>query len=257
MTPYANWVAFYTIVIKEILRFLRIWKQTILPATITTILYFLIFGQLVGSAIGEMDGVAYHEFIIPGLVMMAIISNAYGNTVSSFFSSKFHGHIEELIVSPVPNYIILLGFIGGGIARGLTVGLAVTLVVFLFTDLSIESPLITLSIVVLTATLFSLIGILNGIFAKNFDDISIVPNFVLTPLSYLGGVFYSISLLPEFWQQVSLLNPVLYMINAFRYGILGVSDINLLTSYLIIIFSIIVFFTYTLYLLEKGKGIRN
>lgn len=257
MTPYANWVAFYTIVIKEILRFLRIWKQTILPATITTILYFLIFGQLVGSAIGEMDGVAYHEFIIPGLVMMAIISNAYGNTVSSFFSSKFHGHIEELIVSPVPNYIILLGFIGGGIARGLTVGLAVTLVVFLFTDLSIESPLITLSIVVLTATLFSLIGILNGIFAKNFDDISIVPNFVLTPLSYLGGVFYSISLLPEFWQQVSLLNPVLYMINAFRYGILGVSDINLLTSYLIIIFSIIVFFVYTLYLLEKGKGIRN
>jgi ABC-2 type transport system permease protein len=257
MTPYANWVAFYTIVIKEILRFLRIWKQTILPATITTILYFLIFGQLVGSAIGEMDGVAYHEFIIPGLVMMAIISNAYGNTVSSFFSSKFHGHIEELIVSPVPNYIILLGFIGGGIARGLTVGLAVTLVVFLFTDLSIESPLITFSIVVLTATLFSLIGILNGIFAKNFDDISIVPNFVLTPLSYLGGVFYSISLLPEFWQQVSLLNPVLYMINAFRYGILGVSDINLLTSYLIIIFSIIVFFVYTLYLLEKGKGIRN
>lgn len=257
MTPYANWVAFYTIVIKEILRFLRIWKQTILPATITTILYFLIFGQLVGSAIGEMDGVAYHEFIIPGLVMMAIISNAYGNTVSSFFSSKFHGHIEELIVSPVPNYIILLGFIGGGIARGLTVGLAVTLVVFLFTDLSIESPLITISIVILTATLFSLIGILNGIFAKNFDDISIVPNFVLTPLSYLGGVFYSISLLPEFWQKVSLLNPVLYMINAFRYGILGVSDINLLTSYLIIIFSIIVFFAYTLYLLEKGKGIRN
>jgi ABC-2 type transport system permease protein len=257
MTPYANWVAFYTIVIKEILRFLRIWKQTILPATITTILYFLIFGQLIGSAIGEMDGVAYHEFIIPGLVMMAIISNAYGNTVSSFFSSKFHGHIEELIVSPVPNYIILLGFIGGGIARGLTVGLAVTLVVFFFTDLSIESPLITFSIVVLTATLFSLIGILNGIFAKNFDDISIVPNFVLTPLSYLGGVFYSISLLPEFWQQVSLLNPVLYMINAFRYGILGISDISLLTSYLIIIFSIVVFFIYTLYLLKKGKGIRS
>ncbi|MGV6809426.1 MAG: ABC transporter permease [bacterium] len=257
MTAYAQWVAFYTIVIKEILRFLRIWKQTILPATITTTLYFLIFGQLIGSAIGEMDGIAYHNFIVPGLIMMSVISNAYGNTVASFFSSKFHGHIEELIVSPVPNYIILLGFMGGGIARGLAVGLAVTLVTFFFTELSINNWLITLSIVVLTAALFSLFGVLNGLFAKNFDDISVVPNFVLMPLSYLGGVFYSISLLPEFWQTVSLLNPVLYMINAFRYGVFGVSDIHLGVSYAIIILAIIIAFTYTLNLLAKGKGIRQ
>jgi len=252
-----QWVAFYTIIIKEVLRFLRIWKQTILPATITTILYFLIFGQLIGSAIGTMDGIQYHNFIVPGLVMMSVITTSYGNTVASFYSSKFHGHIEELLVSPVPNYIILLGFVGGGIARGLSVGSVVVVIVLIFTDLPINNPLITFSIVLLTSALFALLGIINGIFAKSFDDISIIPNFVLMPLIYLGGVFYSISMLPEFWQHVSLLNPVLYMINGFRYGILGVSDIDLITSYSIIILSIIIFFAYTLFLLKRGTGIRS
>jgi ABC-2 type transport system permease protein len=257
MTLQAKWVAFYTIFIKEVLRFIRIWKQTILPATITTILYFVIFGQLVGSAIGQMDGIDYHNFIVPGLIMMSVITNSYGNTVASFFSSKFHGHIEELLVSPIPNYIILAGFICGGIARGLTVGLAVIIVVLFFTDLPIVNVFVTLTIVVLTSALFALLGIVNGIFAKSFDDIAIIPNFVLTPLTYLGGVFYSISMLPEFWQQVSLLNPVLYMVNGFRYGILGVSDISIITSYSIILIAFTMFFLLTLYLLKQGKGIRH
>ena len=257
MTWQQKWTAFSTLVIKEILRFSRIWKQTILPAVITTVLYFVIFGHLIGSAIGEMDGIPYHNFIIPGLVMMAVITNSYGNTVASFFSSKFHGHIEEMLVSPVPNYIILLGFIGGGVARGLAVGAAVIIVVLFFTALPILHPLITISIILLTSILFSLAGIINGIFAKSFDDVSIVPTFILTPLTYLGGVFYSISMLPEFWQKLSLFNPVLYMVNGFRYGIFGISDINIAISYAIVIGFIVVLFGFTLYLLQTGKGLRN
>lgn len=257
MTNQEQWTAFYTIVIKEILRFSRIWKQTILPAVITTILYFVIFGHLIGSAIGEMDGIPYHDFIIPGLIMMTVITNSYGNTVASFFSSKFHGHIEEMLVSPVPNTIILLGFIGGGVARGLAVGAAVISVVLFFTDLPIMHPLITVSIVVLTSILFSLAGIINGIFARSFDDIAIVPTFILTPLTYLGGVFYSISMLSEFWQNLSLFNPVLYMVNGFRYGIFGVSDINIGISYAIVIGFITILFGSTLYLLKTGKGLRS
>ena len=257
MTGQQKWIAFYTILIKEIMRFLRIWKQTILPAVITTILYFIIFGHLIGSAIGDMDGVPYHNFIAPGLVMMTVISNAYGNTVASFFSAKFHGNIEEMLVSPTPNTIILLGFVGGGVARGLVVGAAVISVVLIFTELSIYSLSVTLSIVTLTSILFSLAGIINAIYAKSFDDISIIPTFVLTPLTYLGGVFYSISMLPEFWQNISLFNPILYMVNGFRYGILGVSDINLLHSYLITLGFISLLFFYTLYLLRTGKGIRT
>jgi ABC-2 type transport system permease protein len=257
MTWQQKWTAFYTIFIKEVLRFLRIWKQTILPAVITTVLYFIIFGHLMGAAIGDMEGIPYHNFIAPGLVMMAVIGNAYGNTVASFFSAKFHGHIEEMLVSPTPNTIILLGFIGGGVARGMIVGAAVISVVLLFTDLPIYNPLITLSIVILTSILFSLAGIINGIYAQSFDDISIIPTFVLTPLTYLGGVFYSISMLPEFWQNISLFNPILYMVNGFRYGILGVSDIDLLHSYLITLGFISLLFFYTLYLLRMGKGLRS
>ena len=257
MTWQQNWVAFSTILIKEILRFLRIWKQTILPAVITTVLYFIIFGHLVGSAIGEMDGVPYHDFIVPGLVMMTVISNAYGNTVASFFSAKFHGSIEEMLVSPMSNSVILLGFIGGGVARGLVVGAAVISVVLLFTEVPIMHAWITFSIVILTSILFALAGIINGIYARSFDDISIIPTFVLTPLTYLGGVFYSISMLSEFWQNLSLFNPILYMVNAFRYGLLGVSDIDLSLSYIIILSFIGILFMFTLYLLKRGKGLRN
>jgi len=252
-----NAIAFQTIVIKEVLRFMRIWVQTVLPPAITTALYFIIFGGLIGSRIGEMEGLRYMDFIVPGLIMMTIITNSYANVVSSFYGSKFQHHIEEMLVAPIPNSLIILGFISGGVARGLTVGVAVTLVSLFFSPFSMHSIGITLSVVVLTSILFALAGLINGIFAKSFDDISIIPTFVLTPLTYLGGVFYSITMLPEFWQGVSHLNPILYMVNAFRYGLLGVSDINLWLSYAIILGFIAALFSFSLYLLNKGHGIRN
>jgi ABC-2 type transport system permease protein len=252
-----NWTAFQTIVIKEVLRFSRIWVQTVLPPAITTTLYFIIFGGLIGARIGEMDGLRYMDFIVPGLIMMTIITNSYANVVSSFYGSKFQHHIEEMMVAPIPNYLIILGFVAGGVARGLTVGVAVTFVSTFFSPFSMHSIAVTLSVVVLTSILFALAGLINGIFAKSFDDISIIPTFVLTPLTYLGGVFYSISLLPEFWQGMSHLNPILYMVNAFRYGLLGVTDISLWLSYAIILGFIAALFTFSLHLLNKGHGIRN
>ncbi len=257
MTLHEQYVAFQTILIKEIRRFARIWIQTILPAMITTALYFVIFGNLIGRQIGEMDGFRYIDYIIPGLILMSIITNSYANVVSSFYSAKFQRNIEEMLVSPVPNYIILLGFIAGGVARGMSCGIAVTAVAMFFSNTGLENIWVVLSIAILTAVLFSLAGFINAVFAKSFDDISIIPTFVLTPLTYLGGIFYTISVLPEFWQNVSLVNPILYMVNAFRYGILGASDINIVTSYVIILFFIIALFAFSLYLLEKGYGIRK
>ena len=256
MTPHEKLVSLKTIATKEILRFSRIWIQTVIPPVITTALYFVIFGNLIGPRIGKMDGFDYMEFIIPGLIMMAVITNSYSNVVSSFYGSKFQRHIEEMLISPTPNYIILIGFVTGGVARGLVVGIAVTLVSQVFHPLNIHSLWIMLSMILLTAILFSLAGLINGVYAKSFDDISIIPTFVLTPLTYLGGIFYSISMLPEFWQTLSLANPILYMVNAFRYGFLGVSDINLSTSYVIIIAFIVLLYTFSLYLLKKGHGIR-
>lgn len=253
----AVWVAYRTIVRKEVLRFMRIWIQTIIPPVITTVLYFIIFGHLIGKQIGDMDGFKYMDFIMPGLIMMAIITNSYANVVSSFYGSKFAKHIEEMLVSPIPNIVILLGFISGGIARGLIVGLAVTFTTFFFTELNIEHPFIIMLVAFLTAFLFSLAGFINGVYAKSFDDVSIIPTFVLTPLTYLGGIFYSIHLLPEFWQSVSLFNPILYMINSFRYGFLGISDISLSTAITVIILFITVLFSISLYLLNKGTGIRT
>ena len=250
-------IALKAIVTKEILRFSRIWIQTVLPPVITTALYFIIFGNLIGPRIGEMDGFGYMEFIIPGLIMMAVITNSYANVVSSFYGSKFQRHIEEMLISPVPNYIILIGYVSGGVARGLTVGVAVTVVSLVFHPLNIHSLWVMFSMIILTAILFSLAGLINGVYAKSFDDISIIPTFVLTPLTYLGGIFYSIIMLPEFWQQLSLANPILYMVNAFRYGFLGVSDISLLTSYAISIGFIIALYVFSLYLLRKGHGIRT
>lgn len=257
MTPKRKLVAFKTIVTKEVLRFARIWVQTVLPPVITTALYFVIFGNLIGSRIGPMDGFRYIDYIVPGLIMMAVITTSYANVVSSFYGSKFQRHIEEMLVAPVPHYIILLGFVAGGVARGITVGAAVTLVSLLFTDLNVHSAWVAASTVFLTSVLFSLAGFINGIFANSFDDISIVPTFVLTPLTYLGGVFYSITLLPELWQRVSHLNPILYMVNAFRFGFLGASDIRLSVSFLIIVAFIAVLFAVALELLRRGRGIRT
>lgn len=252
-----NLTAFKTIITKEVLRFLRIWVQTLIPPAITMTLYFVIFGNLIGDAIGEMGGFKYIEYIIPGLIMMSVITNSYSNVVAAFFNAKMYGHVQEMLISPINNHVILLGYIGGGMARGLAVGIIVTIVSLFFSELNIKHPLITIGIVVMTSMLFSIAGFINAVYARNFDDISIIPTFVLTPLTYLGGVFYSINLLSDFWQSVSLANPVLYMVNGFRYGILGVSDINPWVS-----FSLIAFFTVILYgiaytLLRIGIGIRS
>lgn len=251
------WVAFSTIVVKEIRRFTRIWVQTLIPPAITMTLYFIIFGNLIGSRIGEMGGFDYMQYIVPGLIMMSVITNSYGNVVSSFFGTKFQRHIEELLVAPVPNWVILAGYVIGGVARGLAVGFIVTLLSLFFTDLSIAHPFVTFSILFLTAVVFSLGGFINAIYANSFDDIAVVPTFILTPLTYLGGVFYSISLLPEFWQGVSQLNPILYMVNTFRYGILGVSDIDVTFAFGMIILFIAVLAGFALHLLNTGKGIRS
>jgi ABC-2 type transport system permease protein len=252
-----QYVALQTILLKETLRFLRIWIQTILPPAITTALYFIIFGKLIGAQLGPVDGLSYTQYIAPGLIMMAVITNAYSNVVSSFFSAKFQRHIEEMLVSPLPNAIIVLGFVGGGVARGLAVGIVVAAVSLFFADLHWQHPLLILAVIVLTSVLFALAGLINGIFAKSFDDISIIPTFVLTPLIYLGGIFYSIKMLPPFWQDVSLLNPILYMINAFRFGILGVSDIDVRVAFAIILLFVVALFGYSLWLLQRGTGIRN
>lgn len=257
MTLGRQYIAFMTILRKEIKRFTRIWVQTILPPVITTALYFIIFGRLIGPRIGDMDGQRYMDFIVPGLIMMAVITNSYSNVVSSFYGAKFQRNIEEMLVSPMPSYIILLGFVVGGVARGLAVGAVVTAVSLFFSDLRMHDWLVTVSVVILTATLFSLAGFLNGLFARSFDDISVVPTFVLTPLTYLGGVFYSIKLLPPFWQQLSHGNPILYMVNAFRYGLLGISDIGLYASYGIIIAFIAALYVVNLYLLDRGYGMRG
>ena len=251
------WIAYTTISRKEILRFSRIWVQTIIPPVVTVALYFIIFGNLIGPRIGEMDGMTYIDFIMPGLIMMSIITNSYANVVSSFYGAKFSRHIEEMLVSPIPNVVILLGFLTGGIARGLTVGLAVTLVSLLFTSFQVHNLLVVFSVALLTALLFSLAGLINGVYARSFDDISIIPTFVLTPLTYLGGIFYSIQLLPEFWQTASLGNPILYMINSFRFGFLGITDIQLGTAFTVIIFFIIVLFSISMHLLNRGTGIRS
>ena len=250
-------VAFETIVIKEVRRFSRIWLQTLVPPAITIVLYFVIFGNLVGRRIGEMDGFQYMEFIIPGLIMMSVIQNSYSNVVSSFFSQKFQRSVEELLVSPVPNYIILSGFVAGGVVRGLAVGVIVTVLSLLFADLKIAYPVVTVSVILLTSIVFSLAGFVNAVFANSFDDISIIPTFVLTPLIYLGGVFYSVQLLSPFWQTVSALNPIFYMVNTFRYGFLGSSDVDIVWAFLILGLFVVILYSSCIWLLRHGTGIRQ
>ncbi|TDJ12647.1 MAG: ABC transporter permease [Gammaproteobacteria bacterium] len=252
-----NWIGLKTLVRKEIVRIMRIWIQTIVPPAITMTLYFIIFGNLIGRRIGSMGGFDYMQYIAPGLIMMSVITTSYGNVVSSFFGAKFGRHIEEMLVSPMSNATIIMGHIAGGVFRGLLVGVLVTIVALFFTNIDVQHPLITLSIVILSSTVFALAGFINAVFARKFDDISIVPTFVLTPLTYLGGVFYSISLLPEFWQKVSLANPIIYMVNAFRYGILGIADINITYAYLIVGLFVVGLFSVSLVLLNRGVGIKE
>ena len=257
MSWHEKWIAFKTILNREIRRYMRIWLQTLLPPAITTGLYFVIFGNLIGSRIGEMGGFDYMQYIVPGLIMMAVITNSYANVVASFYNTKFQRHIEEMLVSPLPNYIILTGYILGGVSRGIIVGIIVTIMSLFFSDLTVENVWITITVVFLTAVLFSIFGFINAVFANSFDDISIVPTFILTPLTYLGGVFYSINLLPDFWRSVSMANPILYMVNTFRYGILGVSDIDVRWAFAAIIVFIVGFYMYALHLLNSGRGIRS
>lgn len=250
-------IAFYTIIRKEITRFMRIWVQTILPPAITMTLYFIIFGALIGSQIRPIHGFTYMQYIVPGLVMMSVVTNAYTNVVSSFYGARFSRSIEEIVVSPIPEYLMLLGFVVGGVMRALIVSIVVILLSLFFTHLYVHNIIIMITVIVLSATLFSLAGFTNALFAKKFDDIAIIPTFVLTPLTYLGGVFYSLSVLPPLWQKVSLLNPILYMVNAFRYGILGITDINVYWAMVIIVLFTIILFFINLILLRKGVGIRT
>ncbi|WP_295365004.1 ABC transporter permease [Arenimonas sp.] len=255
MSP--NLVALYTIARREVARILRIWGQTLVPPAITMTLYFLIFGNLIGSRIGTMDGITYMDFIVPGLVMMSIIQNAYGNISSSFFGAKFGRHIEEMLVSPMPNWVILGGYVAGGVLRGLMVGAIVLAIAMLFTKVRIPHPLVTLSTVLLGAIIFSLAGFVNAVYAKKFDDIAIVPTFILTPLTYLGGVFYSVKLLPAWAEAATHLNPIFYMVNAFRYGLLGQSDVPMATAYALMLGFALGLGLLGLWLLKKGTGLRS
>jgi ABC-2 type transport system permease protein len=249
--------ALHTILARELRRILRIWGQTLVPPAITMLLYFVIFGTLVGSRIGEMGGMRYIDYIVPGLIMMSVIQNSYGNIVSSFFGSKFGRYVEEMLVSPMPPWVILTGYVLGALARGLMVGAIVLAIAMCFTRIAVHHFWITLSTFVLTSTVFALAGFINAIYAKKFDDISIVPTFVLTPLTYLGGVFYSVDLLPDFWKAVSHVNPILYMVNAFRYGLLGTTDVDLRIAYAVMVGFTVVLAAVSLRLLSKGVGMRS
>jgi ABC-2 type transport system permease protein len=257
MTTQTVLTAFNTLLTREIKRILRIWVQTLMPPAISMGLYFIIFGNLIGSQITGIGDFTYMQFLAPGLIMMAVITNSYGNVVSSFYGARFQHFIEEILVSPTPLTIMLLAYICGGIIRGILVAGIVTLISLIFTHLTIHSYLITFSTIFLCAFLFSLAGFTNALYAKSFDDITLVPSFILTPLTYLGGVFYSINLLPPFWKTLSQFNPILYMVNTFRYGILGVSDINIYFSYTMIVSSCLVLFGINWWLLQKGYGIRQ
>lgn len=250
-------IAFTTIINKEVTRFMRIWSQTLLPPAITMTLYFFLFGRLVGSQLNLIHGYTYMQFIAPGLIMMAVITNAYGNVVASFFSLRFQKSIEELLISPTPNWVILTGYMGGGILRGILVGILVAAIALCFTHLKFQHPGIMAIAIIFTAAFFSLAGFTNALFAKRFDDISIIPNFVLTPLTYLGGVFYTIDQLPAKWHMIAKLNPILYMVNVFRYGLLGISDVSVVVALNIIFFGTVFLFVLNLYFLNKGVGLKS
>jgi len=253
----SQWIAYYTIVRREVRRTLRIWTQTLLPSAISISLYYVIFGALIGQRIGTISGFSYMQFVVPGLVMMAVITNAYNNVVSSFFAAKFQRFVEELLVSPASNHVILLGYVSAGIIRGLIVGVIVTLISLFFTHIPLHSFLITASILLLTAMLFALCGFINAVYANTFDDVSIVPTFVLTPLIYLGGVFFSVDMLSGFWVTLSHINPMLYIVNAFRYGMLGISDVNVGIAFLMVGICTVVAYLYAIHLLNTGKRLRQ
>ena len=252
-----RWIGFKTIVIREYNRIIRIWGQTLVPSAVTATLYFVIFGSLIGRRVGEMGGFDYMQFIAPGLIMMSVITNSYGNVVASFYGAKFGKHVEELLVSPMPNWLIVLGYVAGGVVRGMLVGAVVTVVTLIFTHLHVHHVAVIVAAVLLTSTVFSLGGFINAMLAKNFDQVNWIPAFVLTPLTYFGGVFYSVSLLPEWAQKLSYVNPILHMVNAFRYGFLGTSDVNVYLAFGIMLLSAVVLFAVALMFMNRGTGMRE
>ena len=252
-----RWIGFKTIVIREYGRIIRIWGQTIVPAVVTATLYFVIFGSLIGRRVGVMGGFDYKQYIAPGLIMMSVITNSYGNVVASFFGAKFGKHLEEMLVSPLPNWVIVAGYATGGLVRGVLVGAAVTVVSLVFTHLQVHHLLVVLTALLLTSLTFALGGFLNALFAKNFDQVNWIPSFVLTPLTYFGGVFYSISLLPGWARSASYANPILYMVNAFRYGFLGVSDVDIGVAFAIMVAAVVILFSTVVMLMNRGTGTRD
>jgi ABC-2 type transport system permease protein len=252
-----KWVGLKTIIIREYGRIIRIWAQTIVPSAVTSALYFVIFGSLIGGRVGLMDGVPYMQYIAPGLIMMAVITNSYSNVVSSFFGAKFGKHVEEMLVAPLPNWVIVTGYVGGGVVRGMLVGGAVTAVSLIFSKLAVHHALVIFAAVLLTSIVFALGGFINAMFAKNFDQVNWIPTFVLTPLTYFGGVFYSISLLPQWAQHVSYANPILHMVNAFRYGFLGSSDVNVWLAFAIMLLAAVVLFATAVFFMNRGTGMRE
>lgn len=257
MTPQQLLTSYYTFIRKETVRIIRIWSQTLLPPVVTTSLYFVVFGTFIGSQLQPIDGYSYIQFIVPGLIMMSVITSSYMNTVSTFYFAKWTKNLEEVLVSPTPDWIVILGFVTGGVIRGLLVGTLVLIVSLLFTHLTIVNIAVLLSALILTSVLFSFAGLINGMYAKGFDGISIVPTFVLTPLTYLGGIFFSIEQFPPFWQTVSLFNPILYMVNAFRYGFLGITDVSLQICFAVLVGFTAFFIIVTIYLFKKGIGMKN
>ena len=257
MQKISYWIPFYTMMRNELVRIVRIWSQTLLPPVVTTSLYFVVFGKFIGSQLAPIDGLSYIQFIVPGLIMMSVITSSYMNTVSTFYFAKWTKTLDEILVSPMPDWLVILGYVSGGVLRGLLVGLLVTIVALFFTHLAVYNIAVLIAALVLTSVLFSFGGLINGVFAKGFDGISIVPTFVLTPLTYLGGIFYSIDQFSPFWQQVSLLNPILYMVNAFRWGFFGVSDINIVTCFAVLAGITLVFMGITAYLFRNGIGLKN
>ena len=251
------WIAYTTMMRKELVRIFRIWAQTILPPVVTTSLYFIVFGTFIGSQLAPIQGLSYIQFIVPGLIMMSVITSSYMNTVSNFYFAKFMRNIDEMLVSPMPDWLVIAGFISGGVMRGLIVGFFVLLVSLFFTQLAIYNAAVLIAAIIMTSVLFSLGGLINGIYAKGFDGISIVPTFVLTPLTYLGGIFYSISQFPEFWQKVSLFNPILYMVNAFRWGFFGVSDVPVWICFSVLIACMLIFTAVVVILFKRGMGVKN
>ncbi len=253
----SSFIAFKAIVTKECVRFLRIWVQTLVPPAITMTLYFVIFGHLIGSRVGELQGFSYVEFITPGLIMLSLINNAYSNVSSSFFSTKYQRNVEELLAAPVPSYVIILGYAFGGMLRAFLVASIVTVVALSFIDIQIHNILVIISAALLTSMAFALGGLINAVFAKSFDDISIIPTFILAPLTYLGGVFYSLSMLPEIGQTLSQFNPILYMVNAFRFGFIGYSDVSLSIAFGVLISLVVGLFATAMYLINRGIGLRS